>query len=164
MAKVKLSTTKGDITLELDENEAPISTENFLGYVDEGFYDGLIFHRVIDGFMIQGGGFTPDMQQKKAGNTIKNEWQNNLSNKRGAIAMARIGGDPDSASSQFFINVKDNAFLDQEQPDGAAYAVFGEVVDGLDVVDEIKNVDTTNKAGHGDVPVEPVVINSATRI
>ena len=163
MAKVKLSTSMGDITLELDENEAPISTKNFLGYVDDGFYDGLIFHRVIDGFMIQAGGFTPDMEQKKTGQNIKNEWKNSLTNKRGAIAMARIGGDPDSASSQFFINVNDNAFLDQAQPDGAAYAVFGEVVEGMDVVDQIKNVDTTNKAGHGDVPVEPITIEKATR-
>ncbi|MEM9065462.1 MAG: peptidylprolyl isomerase [Planctomycetota bacterium] len=164
MTRVKLNTTKGDITLELDANEAPISTENFLKYVDGGFYDGLIFHRVIDGFMIQGGGFTPDMDQKKTGECIKNEWKNNLENKRGTIAMARLGGDPDSASSQFFINVKDNGFLDQPQPDGAAYAVFGAVVEGMEVVDDIKGVATSNKAGHGDVPTDPIVINSAARL
>ncbi len=163
MSTVKLSTSKGDITIELDPQEAPISSENFLSYVESGFYDGTIFHRVIDGFMVQGGGFTPDMKQKKANKTIKNEWKNNLENKRGAIAMARLGGDPDSASSQFFINVNDNAFLDQPQPDGAAYAVFGRVIEGMDVVDAIKGVQTANKAGHGDVPVEPIVINKAER-
>ncbi len=164
MTKVKLTTNKGDITLEIDADEAPISAENFMSYVDNGFYDGTIFHRVIDGFMIQGGGFTPDMKQKKADKTIKNEWKNNLTNQRGAVAMARLGGDPDSASCQFFINLKDNGFLDQAQDDGAAYAVFGKVVDGMDVVDAIKNVKTADKAGHGDVPVEPVIVSKAERI
>ncbi len=164
MTKVKLTTNKGDITLEIDAQEAPISAENFMSYVDNGFYDGTIFHRVIDGFMIQGGGFTPDMKQKKADKNIKNEWKNKLTNQRGAVAMARLGGDPDSASSQFFINLKDNGFLDQAQPDGAAYAVFGKVVEGMEVVDAIKGVKTTDKSGHGDVPVEPVIVTKAERL
>ncbi len=153
----------GDIRIELDEEKAPISTQNFLSYVDSGHYDGTIFHRVISNFMIQGGGFTPDMKQKKTQPTIKNEWRNGLKNKYGAIAMARLGGDADSASSQFFINVKDNDFLDRPQPDGAAYAVFGKVVSGLDVVEKIKAVRTGNKAGHQDVPVETVVMTSVKR-
>ncbi|MEN0019746.1 MAG: peptidylprolyl isomerase [Planctomycetota bacterium] len=159
--QVKLATTKGDIVIELDHDEAPISAKNFQTYVEEGFYDGTIFHRVIDGFMIQGGGFTPDMQQKKTRDTIKNEWKNNLKNERGALAMARLGGDPDSASSQFFINVKDNSFLDQPQPDGAAYAVFGKVVEGMDVVDAIKGVSTGHKRGHDDVPNDAIEITKA---
>ncbi|TVQ60968.1 MAG: peptidyl-prolyl cis-trans isomerase [Phycisphaerales bacterium] len=158
-----MTTSKGDIVLELNRDEAPISTDNFLSYVDAGAYDGTIFHRVIDGFMIQGGAFTTDMDQRQGNKTIKNEWTNNLNNKRGAVAMARIGGDPDSASNQFFINVNDNAFLDQKQPDGAAYAVFGEVIEGMDVVDQIKKVKTTTRAGHGDVPVEPIVIEKVVR-
>ncbi len=161
--RVRMTTSKGDIVLELNRDEAPISTDNFLAYVDAGAYDGTIFHRVIDGFMIQGGAFTTDMDQRQGNKTIKNEWTNNLTNKRGAIAMARIGGDPDSASNQFFINVNDNAFLDQKQPDGAAYAVFGEVIEGMDVVDQIKKVKTTTRAGHADVPVEPIVIEKAVR-
>ncbi len=164
MAIVKLTTNKGDITLEINADEAPISAENFLSYVDNGFYNGTIFHRVIDGFMIQGGGFTPDMSQKKTEANIKNEWKNNLTNERGAVAMARLGGDPDSASSQFFINLKTNGFLDQAQPDGAAYCVFGKVIDGMDVVDVIKGVSTTNKGGHDDVPAEDIVIESAVRV
>lgn len=164
MSTVKLTTSKGNITIQLDPEQAPISTANFLSYVDNGFYNGTIFHRVIDGFMIQGGGFTPDMKQKKATGTIKNEWRNDLNNAKGTIAMARLGGDPDSASCQFFINVNDNDFLDRPQPDGAAYAVFGKVTDGMDVVNAIKGVKTTTKAGHGDVPVEAVVITMAERI
>ena len=161
--RVRMTTTKGDILIELDPNEAPISTDNFLSYVDAGAYDGTIFHRVIDGFMIQGGAFTTDMQQRQGNKTIKNEWTNNLTNKRGAIAMARLGGDPDSASNQFFINVNDNDFLDRKQPDGAAYAVFGQVIEGMDIVDQIKKVKTTRRAGHDDVPVEPIVIEKAFR-
>jgi cyclophilin family peptidyl-prolyl cis-trans isomerase len=162
--RVKLETTLGDIVIELDAEKAPISTANFLSYVDSGFYAGTIFHRVIDGFMIQGGGFTPDMKQKKTQPTIKNEWRNGLKNVRGAVAMARLGGDADSASSQFFINVVDNSFLDRPQPDGAAYAAFGMVVEGLDVVDKVRVVKTGTKAGHQDVPKEPVSILKATRV
>ncbi len=159
--QVKLTTNKGDILLELDADNAPVTTENFIQYVKDGHYDNTIFHRVIDGFMIQGGGFTPDMQQKDTRDGIENEWQNDLSNTRGTIAMARLGGDPNSATAQFFINVNDNHFLDQPQPDGAAYAVFGKVIEGMDVVDQIKNVKTGMKAGHQDVPLEPVIIEKA---
>ncbi len=160
---VALQTSHGDIILALDDAKAPITVQNFLEYVDAGHYDGTIFHRVIDGFMIQGGGFTPEMQQKTTRANIKNEWKNGLKNKRGAIAMARLGGNPDSASSQFFINLKDNGFLDQAQSDGAAYAAFGEVVKGMDVVDKIKVVKTKNQGGHGDVPVTPVLVTKARR-
>jgi peptidyl-prolyl cis-trans isomerase A (cyclophilin A) len=153
----------GEITLELDSANAPISTVNFLAYVDAKHYDGTIFHRVIDGFMIQGGGFTPDMQQKSTKAGIKNEWRNGLKNKRGTVAMARLGGNPDSATAQFFINVQDNDFLDQTQKDGAAYAVFGKVVSGLEVVDKIRVVRTGTKAGHQDVPVQAITITSAKR-
>jgi cyclophilin family peptidyl-prolyl cis-trans isomerase len=163
MATVTLETSHGTITLDIDEQHAPISAANFLAYVDSGHYDGTIFHRVIDGFMIQGGGFTPDMKQKKTNPTIKNEWRNGLKNVRGALAMARLGGNPDSASAQFFINVKDNDFLDRPQPDGAAYAVFGKVTAGMDVVDKIKAVPTATRAGHGDVPITPVVVTKASR-
>ncbi len=162
--QVKLTTSKGDLLIELDDVKAPISTNNFLAYVDAGHYDGTIFHRVIDNFMIQGGGFTPDMKQKKTTPPIKNEWRNGLKNTRGTIAMARLGGDPDSASCQFFINTVDNAFLDRPQPDGAAYAVFGKVISGLETVDAIRKVKTGNKAGHQDVPVEAVVITKAERV
>jgi cyclophilin family peptidyl-prolyl cis-trans isomerase len=161
--KVTLTTSKGPITIELDSENAPISTENFLAYADAGEYDGTIFHRVIDGFMIQGGAFTPDMKQREGSRGgIKNEWQNGLSNTRGTVAMARLGNQPDSATNQFFINVSDNDFLDQPR-DGAGYAVFGKVTEGLDVIDEIRGVPTTNKAGHGDVPVEPIMIESVKR-
>lgn len=159
----RMTTSMGDIVLELNGEKAPITTKNFGSYVDKGFYNGTIFHRVIGTFMIQGGGFTPDMQEKKTDPTIKNEWQNGLKNKRGTIAMARRGGQADSASSQFFINVVDNDVLDQPR-DGAGYAVFGKVVAGLDVVDKIKGVKTTTKPPHGDVPVEPVLINKVTKI
>jgi cyclophilin family peptidyl-prolyl cis-trans isomerase len=158
---VKLTTTRGGITIELDPAKAPISTENFLSYVKAGTYDGTIFHRVIANFMIQGGGFTPDMQKKPTNKPIKNEWQNGLKNVRGAIAMARLGGDANSATNQFFINTVDNAFLDRPQPDGAAYAVFGKVTEGLEVVDAIRAVKTGNKAGHSDVPIEAVIITKA---
>ncbi len=161
MVYVTLATSKGDILLELDNAKAPISVANFLGYVDDKFYDGLIFHRVIDGFMIQAGGFTPDMKEKKGNAPIKNEWKNGLKNVRGAIAMARTQV-ADSATSEFFIDVKDNEFLDQAR-DGAAYAVFGRVAAGMDVVDAIKAVKTTTKPPYQNVPVEPVVIKTATR-
>ncbi len=160
--RVTMTTSKGDIVIELDEDKAPISTANFLSYVDNGDYDGTIFHRVIDGFMIQGGAFEPDMKQRKGREPIKNEWKNGLSNTRGTIAMARLGNQPDSASNQFFINVADNDFLDQPR-DGAGYAVFGRVVEGMDVIDAIKGVKTTDRAGHSDVPDEPVVIQSVKR-
>ncbi|HHN78294.1 MAG TPA: peptidyl-prolyl cis-trans isomerase [Phycisphaerales bacterium] len=160
--RVTMTTNKGDIVIELDEDKAPISTANFLAYADNGDYDGTIFHRVIDGFMIQGGAFEPDMKQRKGRDPIKNEWKNGLSNTRGSIAMARLGNQPDSASNQFFINVADNDFLDQPR-DGAGYAVFGKVVEGMDVVDAIKGVKTTDRAGHSDVPDEPVVIQSVKR-
>ncbi|MBL8764757.1 MAG: peptidyl-prolyl cis-trans isomerase [Phycisphaerae bacterium] len=162
IVQVKISTSMGDIVAELDAEKAPISTANFLSYVDKKFYDGTIFHRVIDNFMIQGGGFDKDMNQKATDKPIKNEWKNGLKNKRGTLAMARTNV-ADSATSQFFINVKDNDFLDQSR-DGAAYAVFGRVVSGMDVVDKIRGVKTTMKKGQGDVPVENVVINSITRV
>ncbi|HYD02375.1 MAG TPA: peptidylprolyl isomerase [Phycisphaerales bacterium] len=159
---VVLETSMGNITIELDNAKAPLSTANFLQYVDGGHYDGTIFHRVIGNFMIQGGGFTPSMDQKKTGPQIKNEWKNGLSNKKYTLAMARLGNQPDSATAQFFINVQDNAFLDQPR-DGAGYAVFGRVTAGTDVVDKIKGVRTGVKNGMGDVPVEPVVITKARR-
>lgn len=168
--QIKLTTTKGDIVLELDAAKAPISTENFLAYVDGGHYDNTIFHRVIPNFMIQGGGFTSDMKQRPTQKPIANEWKNGLKNKKYTVAMARLGdGRPnpktvDSATAQFFINVQDNSFLDQAQPDGGAYAVFGKVVQGMDVVDAIKGVRTTTKGGHENVPTEPVVITKAQRL
>lgn len=160
---VKLSTNFGDITLELNAEKAPITVANFLQYVESGFYDGIIFHRVIDGFMIQGGGFDADMQQKKTKDEIKNEADNGLRNDNYTIAMARTSI-PDSASSQFFINATDNDFLNHtaKTPSGWGYCVFGKVVEGMDVVDKIKKVKTTSKAGHRDVPVEAVIIEKAT--
>jgi peptidyl-prolyl cis-trans isomerase A (cyclophilin A) len=154
----------GDIVIRLDERSAPISTANFLEYVDRGHYNGTIFHRVIADFMIQGGGFTADLNQKRTLASIRNEWRNGLKNVRGAVAMARIGGKPDSASSQFFINVVDNEFLDRPQADGAAYAVFGMVSSGMDVVDRIRAVRTVSRAGMQDVPETPVTITTAERI
>lgn len=160
---VVLDTSMGSITIELDGVKAPISTANFLQYVDSGHYDGTIFHRVIGNFMIQGGGFTADMEQKKTGAQIKNEWTNKVSNKKYTVAMARLGNQPDSATAQFFINVADNAFLDQPR-DGAGYAVFGKVTAGTDVVDKIKGVRTGVRMGMGDVPSESVVITKARRV
>lgn len=161
--KVCLDTNHGKIVIELNADKAPISTENFLNYVKDEFFNSTIFHRVIPGFMIQGGGFLEDMTQKATNDPIKNEADNGLPNKRGSIAMARTP-DPDSASSQFFINLKDNDFLNYSAPtaQGWGYAVFGEVTEGMDVVDSIAGVATGNRMGHGDVPLEPVVINSAT--
>jgi peptidyl-prolyl cis-trans isomerase B (cyclophilin B) len=157
-----LHTNHGDITLELDHAKAPLTSANFEQYVKDGHYNGTIFHRVISNFMIQGGGFEPGMNQKDTRATIKNEANNGLSNKTGTIAMARTS-DPHSASSQFFINVKDNNFLDftGENMQGWGYAVFGKVTAGMDVVEKIKGVKTGNKGGHGDVPLEDVVITSA---
>lgn len=159
---VKLTTNFGDITLELNAEKAPITVANFLSYVEKGFYDGVIFHRVINDFMIQGGGFDVDMKQKPTDAPIKNEADNGLSNDKYTIAMARTMV-PDSASAQFFINVKDNDFLNFSAPttQGWGYCVFGKVVEGMDVVDKIKAVKTASRAGHQDVPVEPVVIEKA---
>jgi cyclophilin family peptidyl-prolyl cis-trans isomerase len=150
----------GDITIELDEEKAPLTTANFLKYVKEGFYDGTIFHRVISKFMIQGGGMTADMGQKVTSAPIKNEGSNGLKNNRGTIAMARTNN-PDSATSQFFINLVDNNFLNYAGAARPGYAVFGKVIEGMDVVDKIGAVKTTTKMDAGDVPVEPVVILSA---
>ena len=160
--RVILETTHGSITVELNADKAPISVKNFLGYVREGFYDGLVFHRVIKEFMIQGGGLDAEMNQKKPKFAIKNEAANGLKNVRGSLAMARTAV-VDSATSQFFINVVDNPFLDHrgKTPDQFGYAVFGQVVAGMEVVDAIRQVKTGNKAGHSDVPVEPVVITAA---
>jgi len=164
VTKVRLQTNKGDIVLELDEAKAPITVANFLKYVDEGFYDGTIFHRIIANFMIQGGGFTKEMVQKKTHAEIVNESSNGLQNKRGAVAMARTPA-PNSASSQFFINVVDNAFLDKANAqDRVGYCVFGKVTEGLDVIDQIKSVKTGNSRGHGDVPMETIVISKASRV
>jgi cyclophilin family peptidyl-prolyl cis-trans isomerase len=159
---VRFETSLGDFTLELDADKAPVTVANFLAYVDEGFFDGLIFHRVIPGFMIQGGGFTPDMEQKKNKAPIKNEATNGLQNKRGTIAMARTNV-VDSATAQFFINLADNGFLDHEGPANYGYAVFGRVVDGLDTIDRIAKERTGRTKGHDDVPATPVVINAAKR-
>ncbi|MGR8933427.1 MAG: peptidylprolyl isomerase [Gammaproteobacteria bacterium] len=160
--KVKLQTSLGAVTIQLDAAKAPVSAENFLSYVKEGFYDGTIFHRVIPGFMAQGGGFTPDLQQKTTHKPIKNEADNGLKNKRGSIAMARTN-DPNSATAQFFINYKDNSFLDyaSPSPSGWGYAVFGEVVSGMDVVDAMAQVKTGNRGMHQDVPQQDIVIESA---
>jgi len=158
---ITLKTSLGDIVIELNHEAAPKTCENFEQYVRDGHYDGTIFHRVINNFMIQGGGFTPDMAQKTTRDPIENEAKNGLGNVTGSIAMARTMA-PHSASAQFFINVKDNAFLDYPGQDGWGYCVFGKVTEGMDVVNKIKEVDTTNRAGHSDVPVEPVVIESAT--
>jgi cyclophilin family peptidyl-prolyl cis-trans isomerase len=160
--KVKLTTSMGPITIELNKEKAPLSVENFVKYVDSGHYNGTIFHRVIDGFMIQGGGFTKDMAQKPTNPTIKNESTNGLKNDAYTLAMARTGV-RDSASAQFFINVKGNDFLNyrDETPQGWGYAVFGKVTEGQEVVDKIKRVATGNAGGHQNVPLEPVVIEKA---
>jgi cyclophilin family peptidyl-prolyl cis-trans isomerase len=155
---LKMTTNLGELTIELFEKEAPISSQNFLDYATSGFYDGTIFHRVIDGFMIQGGGFTSDMQQKKTKAPIKNESSNGLENKRYTLAMARTSV-PDSATCQFFINTSDNGFLDKSQAqDGVGYAVFGKVVAGMDVVDQIGKCKTGISGGMKDVPVKAIVI------
>lgn len=161
--KVRLETDKGDIVLELDQRSAPRTVENFLSYVNAGFFDGTIFHRVIKRFMIQGGGLTEDMETKPTNSPIPNEADNGLKNVRGSIAMARTQ-DPHSATSQFFINTVDNAFLDHKgkSVQGWGYCVFGKVIEGLDVVDAIENLPTTARAGHSDVPADPVFIKRAT--
>jgi peptidyl-prolyl cis-trans isomerase B (cyclophilin B) len=164
MSKVRLSTSMGAIVIELDTAKAPVSAENFLKYVDAGHYDGTIFHRVIDGFMVQGGGFTKDMKQKPVGAPIENEGANGLKNDNYTVAMARTNV-RDSATSQFFINVKDNDFLNYsgESAQGWGYAVFGKVVEGKDVVDKIRKVATSNTGMHQNVPTQAVVIEKAER-
>lgn len=165
MPVVLIETSHGTITAELFEDKAPLTVANFLAYADKSAYDGTVFHRVIDGFMIQGGGFTPDMGQKKTGAPIKNEARADVPNARGTLAMARTMV-VDSATCQFFINLKDNAFLNHTAPtpQGFGYAVFGRVTDGMDVVDKIAKVATgTHASGHRDVPTEPVVIRSVKR-
>ncbi len=165
MTSVKLETSKGDITLELNETAAPETVRNFIAYVESGHYTGTIFHRVIKNFMIQGGGMDRDMRQKSTLAPIKNEANNGLSNELGSVAMARTN-DPHSASAQFFINVKDNDFLDHtsQSPSGWGYCVFGKVTAGMDVVEAIKAVATGNQGGHQDVPREAVEILSASVI
>lgn len=160
--KVKLETSAGDIVLELDAERAPKTVANFVDYVKAGHYDGTVFHRVIPNFMIQGGGFTPDMAQKPTRPPIALESRNGLTNQRGTVAMARTMV-PDSASAQFFVNVVDNPFLDAANSrDGHGYAVFGKVVQGMDVVDKIRAVPTANRGPHQNVPVEPVLIRKAS--
>lgn len=159
---IRLHTNYGDIMLELDREKAPITVQNFIDYVNSGHYDNTIFHRVIDGFMIQGGGFEPGMIQKKTGAPITNEAGNGLKNDQYTIAMARTS-DPHSATGQFFINVKDNDFLNYKSStaQGYGYCVFGRVVEGMDVVDKIKKVKTGTRSGHQDVPVENVILEKA---
>ena len=159
---IRLHTNYGDIMLELDHEKAPVTVQNFIDYVNSGHYDNTIFHRVIDEFMIQGGGFEPGMIQKKTRAPIANEAGNGLKNDKYTIAMARTS-DPHSATGQFFINVKDNDFLNYKSPtaQGYGYCVFGKVVEGMDVVDEIKKVKTGTRSGHQDVPVEDVILEKA---
>jgi cyclophilin family peptidyl-prolyl cis-trans isomerase len=159
---IRFQTTLGDFTIELMPKEAPVTVENFERYVREEFFDGLIFHRVIPGFVIQGGGLTPDMSQKDNHAPIKNEATNGVKNERGFLSMARTN-DINSATSQFFINLKDNDFLDHK-PGSYGYAVFAKVVDGMDVIDQIAGVKTGRRRGHDDVPVEDVVIISAREV
>lgn len=165
MATVKLHTSLGSITIELDEQATPKTTQNFLDYVNAGFYNGTVFHRVIKGFMIQGGGFEPGLQQKDTRATIPNEAKTGLKNDIGTIAMARTN-DPHSASSQFFINVANNDFLNfkKEAPDGWGYCAFGRVTEGLDIVQKISHAQTGNMKGHSDVPTEDIFILGAEQI
>ena len=159
---IVFETSLGNFEVEMFEKEAPISAKNFQDYVDDGFYDGLIFHRVMAGFMIQGGGFEPGMKQKKVKSPIKNEATNGKKNLRGTLAMARTNV-VDSATAQFFVNLVDNDFLDHTGPANYGYAVFGKVTSGMDVIDQIAKVATTNRAGHQNVPAADVVITKATR-
>lgn len=161
--RVHLQTSKGDLTIELYQEEAPKSAANFLAYVESGFYDGTIFHRVIPGFMVQGGGFSADMSQKETRDPIENEADNGMKNKRGTLAMARTM-DPNSATAQFFVNTVDNTFLNHtaKNAQGWGYTVFAEVVEGMDVIDAIVKVPTGSKGGHQNVPNEPVVIEKVT--
>ena len=162
---VTMTTAQGSFTIELDEAKAPLTVQNFLSYVRSGHYDGTVFHRVIKGFMIQGGGFAPGMKQKPTQGEIKNEANNGLKNLQYTLAMARTSA-PHSASSQFFINATNNSFLDHssETPQGWGYAVFGRVVSGMDVVDQIERVATGRKGGHDDVPNDDVVILTAVEV
>ena len=159
---IRMTTNKGVIDIELDIEKAPITTENFLAYVKDGFYDGTIFHRVIETFMVQGGGMEPGMKEKQTKDPIKNEADNGLKNDRGTLAMARTN-DPHSATAQFFFNVTDNGFLNHSSPsmDGWGYCVFAKVIKGMDVVDEIKGVATTTAGFHQDVPAEEIIIEKA---
>ncbi len=157
---LKFQTSLGSFSIELHREEAPISCKNFMAYVESGHFDGTVFHRVIPNFMIQGGGFAPDLTQKKTRAPIKNEASNGLKNRRGSLSMARTN-DPDSATAQFFVNLKDNAFLDPSRGN-AGYAVFAHVMQGMDVVDKIAAVATATRGHHEDVPVEAVVIESVT--
>lgn len=157
---IALTTSMGRIVIELDADKAPKTCANFEQYVKEGYYDGTIFHRVINGFMIQGGGFSQDMTQKTTRDNIENEAKNGLKNVKGSVAMARTS-EPHSASAQFFINVNNNAFLDYPGQDGWGYCVFGMVTEGMDVIDKIKEVSTTRRSGHQDVPVQPIVVEKA---
>lgn len=161
---ITFNTNKGAITIELDTGKAPATCENFLSYVDSGHYNGTIFHRVIPSFMVQGGGFSAEMQQKQVNKPIENEADNGSVNDTGTLAMARTA-DPHSATAQFFINVNDNGFLNhtEKSPNGWGYCVFGKVVDGMDIVMEMSTVPTGNVGGHGDVPIEPLIIESAVR-
>ena len=155
---IKLTTTKGDIVIKLFSDKAPETVKNFLNYTENGNYNGTIFHRVIQNFMVQGGGLMPDMSEFVSNAPVVNESNNDLSNKKGTVAMARTS-DPHSATSQFFINLKDNDFLDKKNaPDGYGYCVFGEVVEGMDIVENIGTVSTGNTGGHGDVPQEPIIV------
>ena len=158
---IRFETSLGSFTVELVEQDAPVTTQNFLDYVDAGHFDGTVFHRVIPGFVIQGGGLGADMRQKPTRPPIRNEADNGLKNRRGTLSMARTN-DPHSATSQFFVNLVDNAFLDPGRG-GAGYAVFGCVTEGMDVIDRIAAVKTGNKAGHQDVPVTPIEVTSAKR-
>ena len=162
---VQMTTSAGDLRIELDDAKAPLSVANFLSYVNSGHYDGTVFHRVIKGFMVQGGGFDAQMKQKGTQAPIKNEANNGLKNKKYTLAMARTN-DPHSATAQFFINATNNTFLNHtsESPQGWGYAVFGKVVDGKDVVDQIERMATGNRGGHGDVPVEDVLIIKAVEV
>jgi peptidyl-prolyl cis-trans isomerase B (cyclophilin B) len=162
LSKVKFQTTAGDFVVELDAEKAPITVKNFLTYVEEGFYNGTIFHRIIPGFMAQCGGFDTNFEQKATHDSIKIEADNGLKNDRGTIAMARTGI-PDSATAQFFINYKDNDFLNYTAPtqNGWGYAVFGKVIEGLEIIDEMANAPTGNRSGHQDVPKTDIIIESA---
>ena len=160
---VRFETTLGSFTIDLFESDAPITVANFLEYVDAGHFDGTVFHRVIPGFVVQGGGMTEDMKQKPTRAPIKNEAGNGVKNRRGTLSMARTN-DPDSATSQFFINLVDNAFLDPSPRNGAGYAVFGCITDGMSVVDQMAKCKTGRRGGHDDVPVEPIKVVSATRV
>jgi len=160
---VKFETSLGDFVIALDAAKAPVTVANFLQYVDDGHFDGTVFHRVIPGFVIQGGGMTADMSQKPTRKPIENEATNGLKNLRGTLSMARTN-DVNSATSQFFVNLADNAFLDHQGPRNFGYAVFGKVVEGMDVIDAIAAVKTGRKRGHDDVPLEPVTVHAARRV